>query len=59
MIRRRKLHGLLFLIILSALTGAAAPVTAPRFTARTLVGQVFTDYSLRGRVVLLQFWTTW
>jgi thiol-disulfide isomerase/thioredoxin len=32
---------------------------APRFTARTMDGERFTNESLKGRVVLLQFWTTW
>ncbi len=38
---------------------AAADTPAPQFTARTLDGQTFTNDSLRGNVVLLQFWTTW
>lgn len=54
----RRLHGLLFLIIVSALT-ATAGESAPQFTARTLGGRTFTNTSLRGQVVLLQFWTTW
>jgi hypothetical protein len=59
MIRLPRLHGLLLLIVLSALTAAAARETAPWFTARTLGGQTFTRGSLRGQVVLVQFWTTW
>lgn len=31
----------------------------PQFSARTLDGDFISDDSLRGRVVLLQFWTTW
>ena len=31
----------------------------PAFRARTLDGESFTNQSLKGRVVLLQFWTTW
>src|SRR5271169_2210232 len=32
---------------------------APRFRAKTLTGETFTNESLKGKVVLLQFWTTW
>ncbi len=56
--RLRRLHGLLSLIILSALT-AAASESAPSFIAHTLRGETITNDTLRGQVVLLQFWTTW
>jgi thiol-disulfide isomerase/thioredoxin len=32
---------------------------APRFTAKTLDGETFNNDSVRGKVVLLQFWATW
>lgn len=32
---------------------------APRFTARSMAGERFTNESLKGKVVLLQFWATW
>jgi thiol-disulfide isomerase/thioredoxin len=32
---------------------------APRFTAKTLEGEKFSNESLRGKVVLVQFWATW
>jgi thiol-disulfide isomerase/thioredoxin len=32
---------------------------APDFTARALSGETFTKSSVRGSVVLVQFWTTW
>lgn len=32
---------------------------APRFRARTLDGESFDNASLKGKVVLIQFWTTW
>ena len=38
---------------------AAAREASPSFTAKALSGETFTKESLRGSVVLLQFWTTW
>jgi thiol-disulfide isomerase/thioredoxin len=32
---------------------------APRFHAKTLEGEQFTNASVKGKVVLFQFWTTW
>jgi thiol-disulfide isomerase/thioredoxin len=32
---------------------------APRFHAKTLDGEQFTNESTKGKVVLFQFWTTW
>jgi thiol-disulfide isomerase/thioredoxin len=32
---------------------------APRFRAKTLGGENFTNDAVKGKVVLLQFWTTW
>jgi thiol-disulfide isomerase/thioredoxin len=32
---------------------------APRFHAKTITGENFTNDSVKGKVVLLQFWTTW
>ena len=32
---------------------------APRFTAATTSGEKFTNDSVKGKVVLLEFWTTW
>lgn len=32
---------------------------APRFTAKTLDGEKYTSDSLKGNVVLIQFWATW
>src|SRR5215471_7695025 len=32
---------------------------APRFHAKTVSGEQFTNESVKGKVVLLQFWTTW
>jgi thiol-disulfide isomerase/thioredoxin len=32
---------------------------APRFTATTTAGEKFSNDSVKGKVVLLEFWTTW
>lgn len=48
--------------ILFALAACAAEKRrepAPRFNARTTAGESFNNDSLKGKVVLLQFWTTW
>ncbi len=45
------------LITLAALAVDREP--APRFNAKTMAGEKFTNESLKGKVVLLQFWTTW
>jgi thiol-disulfide isomerase/thioredoxin len=53
---------ILFVLILSTLCALAAPrdkEPAPRFNATTTTGEKFTNESIRGKVVLLEFWTTW
>jgi thiol-disulfide isomerase/thioredoxin len=50
------------LVILSAvciLTGADTREAAPHFSAKTLTGEKFTNDSIKGKVVLLQFCATW
>src|SRR5271166_1472950 len=42
---------------INALAGSREP--APRFNAKTTAGEKFTNDSVKGQVVLLQFWTTW
>ncbi len=32
---------------------------APKFSAKTLDGEVFNNQSLKGKVVLIEFWATW
>jgi thiol-disulfide isomerase/thioredoxin len=32
---------------------------APRFRAKTVAGESFNNESVKGKVVLLEFWTTW
>src|SRR5260221_5980640 len=44
---------------LSAFAGPKTKEPAPRFNARTLDGEKFTNESVKGKVVLLEFWTTW
>lgn len=51
--------GVLALAALSAFCGCNAREPAPRFSAKTLAGERFTNDSVKGKVVLLQFWTTW
>ena len=58
---------LICLLILSALCAIAAPGAgkskakepAPRFNATTTGGEKFNNDSIKGKVVLLEFWTTW
>src|SRR5438046_611973 len=51
----------LFLLVLTLPQGFAADdrEPAPRFHAKTLEGEQFTNQSVKGKVVLFQFWTTW
>ncbi len=50
----------LVLILLTVVVAVAADnEPAPHFNAKTLTGEKFTNDSLKGHVVLLQFWTTW
>lgn len=49
-------------LLLGALSVLAAPKdkeVAPRFTATTTTGEKFSNQSIKGKVVLLEFWTTW
>jgi thiol-disulfide isomerase/thioredoxin len=39
--------------------GPVAKEPAPRFNAKTTTGEKFTNDSVKGKVVLLDFWTTW
>ena len=49
----------LCLAILCAFGGSEEREPAPRFVAKTVAGEKFTSESVKGKVVLLQFWTTW
>ena len=53
----------LAILLLAAVVFAAAANSdkepAPRFYATTTSGEKFTNQSIKGKVVLLEFWTTW
>jgi len=49
-------------LILTAISLSAVPKDkepAPRFNATTTGGEKFSNDSIKGKVVLLEFWTTW
>jgi thiol-disulfide isomerase/thioredoxin len=51
-----------FLLAFATFCALAAPRAkepAPRFNAITTSGEKFTNDSIKGKVVLLEFWTTW
>ena len=48
---------LAIVLVTTALARNGEP--APRFNAKTTAGEKFTNDTLKGHVVLLQFWTTW
>lgn len=47
------------LTALCGLAGTKEKEPAPRFTATTTAGEKFSNVSIKGKVVLLEFWTTW
>src|SRR6266702_6624274 len=49
----------LFLASICALARPKDKEPAPRFNATTTTGEKFTNQSIKGKVVLLEFWTTW
>ena len=59
---RRLLSSCLFGILLLSLCASAGDETgqpAPRFRAKTTTGEQFNNESIKGKVVLFEFWTTW
>src|SRR5216683_4227012 len=48
-----------FLAALCVFAGAKTKEPAPRFNAKTTEGEKFSNESTKGKVVLLEFWTTW
>ena len=63
MLKRRPLTACLTVILLlSPLISRAGDETgepAPRFRAKTTTGEQFNNDSIKGKVVLFEFWTTW
>ena len=57
MFRLRALFLLLF--VTTAFAGSDGHEPAPRFNAKSMTGESYNNASLKGKVVLLQFWTTW
>ena len=49
----------IFLLLASTLAVRADDDETPRYSVKTLNGERFTNESLKGKVVFLQFWTTW
>jgi thiol-disulfide isomerase/thioredoxin len=53
------LLGILLLEPLCARAGDETGQPAPRFRAKTTTGEQFNNESIKGKVVLFEFWTTW
>jgi thiol-disulfide isomerase/thioredoxin len=61
---RASLHGLIAAAVLLAMAVAASAIKtpaepAPNFHAKSMDGEKFSNDSVKGKVVLLQFWATW
>ena len=56
---RRSLCAALALASLCAYAGDETGQPAPRFRAKTTAGEQFNNESIKGKVVLFEFWTTW
>ena len=56
---RGTLLAVLFLAAVGLLAASNQKEAAPRFTATTTSGEKFSNNSIKGKVVLLEFWTTW
>ena len=56
---RGALSGALLLAALGLVAASKDKETAPRFSATTTSGEKFNNESIKGKVVLLEFWTTW
>jgi thiol-disulfide isomerase/thioredoxin len=51
--------GVLLLAAAFAMASDDENEPAPHFRAKTLAGESFNNQSVKGKVVLLEFWTTW
>jgi thiol-disulfide isomerase/thioredoxin len=56
---RRLVPVALALITLCAFAGDETGQPAPRFRAKTMAGDQFNNASVKGKIVLFEFWTTW
>jgi cytochrome c biogenesis protein CcmG/thiol:disulfide interchange protein DsbE len=56
---RRFLSATLALLSLAAFAGDETGQPAPRFRAKTTAGDQYNNASVKGKVVLFEFWTTW
>jgi thiol-disulfide isomerase/thioredoxin len=56
---RRVVALALMLLAICALADDEAGQPAPRFRAKTTAGDQFNNASIKGKVVLFEFWTTW
>ena len=56
---RVTVHCILILASLCALASPKDKEPAPRFNATTTTGEKFNNETIKGKVVLLEFWTTW
>ncbi|MBZ5678716.1 MAG: TlpA family protein disulfide reductase [Acidobacteriia bacterium] len=56
---RRFLPVTLAFLSLAAFAGDETGQPAPRFRAKTTAGDQFNNASVKGKVVLFEFWTTW
>ncbi|HKF20035.1 MAG TPA: TlpA disulfide reductase family protein [Candidatus Angelobacter sp.] len=58
-LRRFGLFAATAFLCLAASAGSKAKEPAPRFSATATTGERFNNDSIKGKVVLLEFWTTW
>ena len=56
---RRLIVVMLALTALTAFAGDETGQPAPRFRAKTTAGDQYNNASIKGKVVLFEFWTTW
>src|SRR6266436_3941040 len=56
---RAAIFSVLLLAAVCALAATKDKEPAPRFNAITTTGEKFSNDTIKGKVVLLEFWTTW